>query len=81
MFCTESETHPSVFFILLSSFIRALSALEDDFENHPRDPEKFISNPLAAFQLVRRLNQVWAAVWEPIEGRRAQGSRRRTQLS
>ncbi|XP_043076642.1 prolyl 4-hydroxylase subunit alpha-1-like, partial [Puntigrus tetrazona] len=52
----------------------ALSLLEDDFEEPPRDPEKFISNPLAAFQLVRNLHQVWAAVWELIEGRHAEDS-------
>ncbi|XP_073680056.1 prolyl 4-hydroxylase subunit alpha-2 [Garra rufa] len=50
---------------------RALKALEDDFDDSRRDPEKFISNPLAAFQLVRKLNQVGAATLELIEGRRA----------
>ncbi|KAL1252391.1 hypothetical protein QQF64_017084 [Cirrhinus molitorella] len=50
---------------------RALNALEDDFDDSPRDPEKFISNPLAAFQLERKLNQVWAAMQEHIEGRHA----------
>ncbi|KAK2873168.1 hypothetical protein Q8A67_023065 [Cirrhinus molitorella] len=49
----------------------ALNALEDDFDDSPRDPEKFISNPLAAFQLERKLNQVWAAMQEHIEGRHA----------
>ncbi|XP_026089956.1 prolyl 4-hydroxylase subunit alpha-2 [Carassius auratus] len=45
----------------------ALNALEDDFDDTPRDPEKFISNPLAAFQLVRKLSQAR----ELIEGRPA----------
>ncbi|XP_042567479.1 prolyl 4-hydroxylase subunit alpha-2-like [Cyprinus carpio] len=48
-----------------------LNALEDDFDGTPRDPEKYISNPLAAFQLVRKLSQAWAATQELIEGRRA----------
>lgn len=75
------NTSFSVFLYCYHLFIRALSALEDDFEDPPRDPEKFISNPLAAFQLMRKLKQVWAAVWELIEGRRAKGLRRRTRLN
>ncbi|XP_050949571.1 prolyl 4-hydroxylase subunit alpha-2 [Labeo rohita] len=50
---------------------RALNALEDNFDDSPRDPEKFISNPLAAFQLVRKLSQVGAVARELAEGRRA----------
>ncbi|XP_016393867.1 prolyl 4-hydroxylase subunit alpha-2-like, partial [Sinocyclocheilus rhinocerous] len=49
----------------------ALNALEDDFDDTPRDAEKFISNPLAAFQLVRKLSLAWAATQELIERRRA----------
>ncbi|XP_059398686.1 prolyl 4-hydroxylase subunit alpha-2-like [Carassius carassius] len=49
----------------------ALNALEDDFDDTPRDPEEFISNPLAAFQLVRKLSQARDATQELIEGRPA----------
>ncbi|XP_073791614.1 prolyl 4-hydroxylase subunit alpha-2 isoform X2 [Danio rerio] len=49
---------------------RTLNTLEKDFDDAPEDPEKFISNPLAAFQLVRKLSRVWATTQEHLEGRR-----------
>ncbi|XP_039519553.1 prolyl 4-hydroxylase subunit alpha-2-like [Pimephales promelas] len=50
---------------------RILNAFVSDFDDTPKDPEKFVSNPLAAYRLVRKLSRVWPNTLDLIEGRHA----------
>lgn len=56
-------------------FIRAVNELECNSEDTSEDTETFISNPLAAYQLVRKLNKVWSITREVLEEQNIQGLR------
>lgn len=57
-------------------FIRAANVLGHNFDDTSKDTERFISNPLSAYQLVRKLNRVWTTTRDIIEEKRLTGLRK-----
>ncbi|XP_065143668.1 prolyl 4-hydroxylase subunit alpha-2 [Paramisgurnus dabryanus] len=49
---------------------RAATVLGHNFDDTSKDKERFISNPLSAYQLVRKLNNVWTTTRDIIEENR-----------